>query len=652
MSSDFHERETRRGLIRAALRVLIKGVLVLLLVGAIVAVLSYIGCQANVDCSDRLGLGPQGAAEVSTRAGATWTVLTWMGYILGGALFLALLSIPLLIAGGAIGGALYALALGFAKWQEARNHAIDKRGFHGMKEIQTLPWYVRILGFGSVTLLDMDRVKTGIVQVMWTPWGKLFATGSTAGASDEEQMEMNRLNNRVRRDAAKASGQRSPKAAGKWEVLDDNDLLPYTLPKAGQQALGLGGPVIDGQAQPALPAPTSVDFARVAPLLTDEALFLGWSPGAAGKLRLATWLTYSRSALGILGGMRQGKTQLGLGLAAQMLKLGWQVVTLDPEKERSWKALALYGAEWHQTDPDRIVGQLECVYAEWERRGELLDVYGVGDVQDLAERVRPPHFALFLEELGVMRNRLDREERVRFDHILSDLIQVGGKRLMRVVVVDHHYKSYTGEWPEMLRKQAIKLTFRQEQADKSLVGYYPLNTLGVGEFAYEGERWRSWQIAADLTGFLGGPQPPRFRPLIDDAPPLALPMGDPAPAEAPPQVSLDPDAETDLQTKAQLWIAREVLAGRTARQADLMRYLDVTKSYAHRLWNSYHPGGGNANWPYLGNPYLDATTDATWGELAGEPVQYDLSDEGERQRFLGEVNWDDVQFPSGKGDKP
>lgn len=97
-------------------------------------------------------------------------------------------------------------------------------------------------------------------------------------------------------------------------------------------------------------------------------------------------------------------------------------------------------------------------------------------------------------------------------------------------------------------------------------------------------------------------------------------------------------------------IAWELLAGRTARQADLMRYLEVTKSYAHRLWNSYHPGGGNANWPYLGNPYLDATTDATWGELAGEPVQYDLSDEGERRRFLDEVNWDDVQFPSGKGD--
>lgn len=647
--SEFHDRERRRGLIRAVLRVLVKGVLVLLLAGAIVAVLSYIGCQADADCSEQLGLRPPGA-EVSARASATWTVLTWMGYILGGALFLALLSIPLLIAGGAIGGALYALALGFAKWQEARTHAADRRGFHGMKEIQTLPWYVRLLGFGSVTLLDMDRVKTGIVQVMWTPWGKLFTTGSTAGASDEEQMEMNRLNNRVRRDAAKASGRRSPTAVGKWEALDDNGLLPYTLPKAGQQALGLGQ---DGPVQPALPpppAPTRVNFARVAHLVNDDALILGWSPGGAGKLRVATWLTYSRSALGILGGMRQGKTHLGLGLAAQMLKLGWQVVTLDPEKERSWQALAPYGAEWHQTDPDRIVGQLECVYAEWERRGELLDVYGVGDVQALAERVRPPHFALFLEELGVLRNRLDREALVRFDHILSDLIQVGGKRLMRVVVVDHHYKSYSGEWPEMLRKQAIKLTFRQEQADKSLVGYYPLNTLGVGEFAYEGERWTSWQIAADLGRFLGAPQPSRFRPLIDDAPPLALPQADPEPAEAPLPVALDPDAETNLQTRAQMWIAQELLAGRAARQADLMRSLNVTKSYAHRLWNSYHPAGGNANWPYLGNPYLDATTDATWGELAGEPVQYDLSDEGERGRFLSEVNWDDVQFPSGKGD--
>lgn len=53
-------------------------------------------------------------------------------------------------------------------------------------------------------------------------------------------------------------------------------------------------------------------------------------------------------------------------------------------------------------------------------------------------------------------------------------------------------------------------------------------------------------------------------------------------------------------------------------------------------------GGGNANGPYLGNPYLDATTNPNRGELAGEPVQYDLSDDGERRRFLDEVNWDDV----------
>lgn len=647
--SELHDRETRRGLIRAVLRVLIKGILVLLLLGAIVAIIATIGCQANADCSEQLGLRPQGA-DVSARAGTTWTVLTWMGYILGGALFLALLSIPLLIAGGAIGGGLYVLALGFAKWHEARAHAADRRSFHPIREYNTTPWPLRLLGFRWITFVDLDRLVTAVAQIRWTPWGKLSTTGSTADAERDEQMQMNKLNARVRKEAARASA-RSGKAAGKWEVLDDNDLLPYTLPKAGQQALGLGqdGPVQPALPPPTLPAPKPVDFARVAHLVNDDALLLGWSPGGAGKLRLATWLTYSRSALGILGGMRQGKTHLGLGLAAQMLKLGWQVVTLDPEKERSWKALAPYGAEWHQTDPDRIVGQLECVYAEWERRGELLDVYGVGDVQALAERVRPPHFALFLEELGVLRNRLSREDLVRFDHILSDLIQVGGKRLMRVVVVDHHYKSYTGEWPEMLRKQAIKLSFRQEQADKSLVGYYPLNTLGVGEFAYEGERWTSWQIAADLGRFLGGPQPPRFRPLIDDDPPLALPKGEPDAAEAPLPV-VDADAETDLQTKAQRWIAQELLAGRTARQADLMRSLNVTKSYAHRLWNSYHPAGGNANWPYLGNPYLDATTDATWGELAGEPVQYDLSDEGERERFLSEVNWDNVQFPTGKGD--
>ena len=431
----------------------------------------------------------------------TANVIKWTGIgLLSGISFL-MLSIFLGGALAAIGGGFFALGKGLRAFRESRTNATDPKGFRPAYMEDVAPWWKRLFGFRDFYWQDWDRIKSAAGRVRISPLGNVIAETIDYGASDDEQMLLNRENLRARQIAA------GKKTEGKYEVMDRAGLLPYAVSKAGLVAQGL----LPGKqpAQAALPATVEPPADRKPPSLVGaiqkvskpDLFVLGYRYDGLGELVPALWDTYADSLLIILGKSRRGKTSsVGITLGLQMAWHGWQCVILDPEREQSWSVLAPH-LEHRRTDADNVIGYVDAYVDEWQRRGELLASHNANDIRDLPPAVRPPSAALIIEEYDKLRRDVLRfhgdDALQHFDAGVEDLAQVGAKRLMRVVLVNQYNSPREMPWPEAVRRQGKKLTVTQEVNDYNLTGYHDLMGLGVGEFAFEGQRWQ---------GFLAAPQ--------------------------------------------------------------------------------------------------------------------------------------------------
>lgn len=428
--------------------------------------------------------------------GQTASAIRWAGVSLAGSV--ALLFAAMFIGGSLalIGGGLFALGKGLRSLKEARGDAADAKGFRQAYFQDIAPWWKRLFGFRDFFFMDWDRLFPAAGRVRISPFGGVQEEAIHYGASTADQTAINRENMRARQAAA---GKRAP---SKFEVLDSAGLLPYALPKAGQKALGLGQPDPATQ-QNALPAPADTGDRKPPSLIggirkvsRPDLFVLGYRYDGLGQLTPAMWDTYADSVLVILGKSRRGKTSsVGITIGLQMLWHGWQTVILDPEREQTWSVLAPW-AEHRRTDADNVVGYVDAYVDEWQRRGELLQAHGASDLRDLPDAVRPPHAALIVEEYDKLRREVLRyhgdDALNKMDAGIADIAQVGAKRLMRLVIVNQYNSSKNLPWPDAIRQQGKKLTFTQEVNDYSLVGYHDLMGLGVGEFAFEGQRWQGF----------------------------------------------------------------------------------------------------------------------------------------------------------------
>ena len=563
----------------------------------------------------------------------TANVIKWTGIgLLSGISFL-MLSIFLGGALAAIGGGFFALGKGLRAFRESRTNATDPKGFRPAYMEDVAPWWKRLFGFRDFYWQDWDRIKSAAGRVRISPLGNVIAETIDYGASDDEQMLLNRENLRARQIAA------GKKTEGKYEVMDRAGLLPYAVSKAGLVAQGL----LPGKqpAQAALPATVEPPADRKPPSLVGaiqkvskpDLFVLGYRYDGLGELVPALWDTYADSLLIILGKSRRGKTSsVGITLGLQMAWHGWQCVILDPEREQSWSVLAPH-LEHRRTDADNVIGYVDAYVDEWQRRGELLASHNANDIRDLPPAVRPPSAALIIEEYDKLRRDVLRfhgdDALQHFDAGVEDLAQVGAKRLMRVVLVNQYNSPREMPWPEAVRRQGKKLTFTQEVNDYNLTGYHDLMGLGVGEFAFEGQRWQGFlaapQVAKVMAKAPAGRSP--YVPILTAAtgrsqaatggrnvvPALPTPplndgwvgggMGNgngnnaPTPAPATPEIVLRSNEEV-----ARLWLAQRAdadlprgwstqLAQEIATNNDDLVNWNAYKSEAARWKERYHPSG-------------------------------------------------------------
>lgn len=362
------------------------------------------------------------------------------------------------------------------------------------------------------------------------------------------------------------------------------------------QRLGeLTGPTLD--ALPA-PAPERLSLGEAIQQSESGQIVLGQQPETGA---LAIWDSDAARQLAIFGANGTGKTASAastVGIA--LVRAGYHTIILDPKGGADWRAFERW-TERHDSDAEIMGQQLAAVVAEMERRGRLCEEHGVANVDALPAHLRPPAWALIVEELGDTRieaQGLGLLETI--DRPLDRLMALSRYTGLRIVLIDQRPQG----WPKRVQANTKELiTFRQGMGQGNAVGYYHAHQLAHrGEFAHDGERFEAFHAL------------PLVHALLADVPALATPRIIPAMVrgfggsarveegvytgpETPPAqthrtnepaelVPVEPE-ETELQKAARAWIA----AHPDGTQTQMREALDVSKGYASELWHRCHPTG-------------------------------------------------------------
>ena len=588
-------------LIRWLLRLVLRIVFFLLLSGAVVGFW--------LDFRD----GGLHFAPVSRETSET---LHWIGIGLGTlsvalvvAFFVALILVIL-------GGGIFVFGMGMRKLNEARSINQNERGFYHVREIDSTPWFLKIFGFKWISFIDLNRMVPPSGQVRLSPWGGMRTSGGHFDASKKQQQRANDQMAKVRQIAA---GKRNE---GKFEVMERAGLLD-----GGQR------PYVEST--PALPASAPAEILTLSDALnrsTIEQLILG----QADDGRLCVVNLRSSVHIGIYGASGCGKTEsTGFQLVLAAIKSGYQTVILDGKGGMDWSNFRAV-AEWHETDAHVFQMQMAAIYDEYERRMGVARSSQVSHIKELRRSDLQP-LLVVIEEIGAVFNEMRRRKLfAALDQIGDwiDLIATNGRAAdVHLALITQHPREL-GDQVLMATKAKILYKFGPGQGN-SVGDWHAERLPDNGRFRYNLEEYNPWWVKPKVEQLLTVLPPHRFPLLISAGAQSASSQGSPSSqgggstsgdTHTPPPVNEpvnapEPDESeaTDIQIAAQKWIAGQLNDGKSARQADMRRYLletfgQCSKGYASRLWNSYHPESVSTAWPYLGNPYL-SIEDATWEDL-------------------------------------
>jgi len=381
---------------------------------------------------------------------------------------------------------------------------------------------------------------------------------------------------------------------------------------------------------PALPAPQEPMPLQLAMNRAGESgeIILGQAQDR-GFVR-AVWRPVMVPHLAVWGSTQQGKTSgIGFSVALQLIAAGYLVFILDVEEEANWSVLNGW-AEYHPTDPTQFPGQVKALADEWTRRGEILRQSQTSNWSALPASAQERRMAIIVEEYGRIRTQAgDYGNLDDIDRVLGDLAARGGKRGMHLVLLDQHYRGQFGKWPgPVLNNAGSRVTFRQPVEDYSLAGYYGLQSLARGQFAYEGNKYDSYHARPHAQTLLANVPTLDARPIIGSNG-RSFAISDPArqnrPATPVPPVLPTPPPppaqpeETELQQAARRWLAAHPDSTQAAMRQALAIHnggKDVAQGYGHELWHRYHPNGNEYSPPPATQSQSKATPAAPdWGSL-------------------------------------
>lgn len=217
----------------------------------------------------------------------------------------------------------------------------------------------------------------------------------------------------------------------------------------------------------------------------------------------ASWNIRASQQIAILGANGTGKTSSVGAMIALTLAM-WKIRTFifDPKGGADWSTFNNFVTR-RDSDYEQLPSQLDLIWQEIQRRKELLMKHNCPNIWSLPVEIRPEPFALILEELGETRE----SARIAGGTYLNDIdarmirmMQLSRFTGLIIALIDQRPR----DWPKVVQANIKTLiTFKQGMNQGSAVGYYHADKLAdVGEFAYMGRRYWSWETLPHVPNFL------------------------------------------------------------------------------------------------------------------------------------------------------
>lgn len=502
-------------------------------------------------------------------------------YVAGGTLSLSM-----------IGGA--GAVLLYARRRAGTFYAHD--GDYGIQVVRRTLFERMIYGGDQVTVIQPNH------QLAPAAVHTLSRAGDLHTAAGLDVADLDRLQRRADQHARTLQTQAASAGGGpKWAAAAKLLAGAYDRP----DRMGKGDEAED---LPMLPAAAPLSLAEAVRQSESGQIVLGQSKKTGD---LAIWDSDSARQIAIFGANGTGKTASAASTAViSLIRAGYHTIILDPKGGADWRSFERW-TERHDSDAERMGQQLAAVVAEMERRGRLCEEYEVANVDALPAHVRPPAWALVVEELG--DTRIEAKALGILDDIdtpLDRLMALSRYTGLRIVLIDQRPQ----EWPKRVKANTKELlTFRQGMDQGNAVGYYHAHRLANrGEFAMSGERYQAFHalpqvhtLLADVPaltaarivppvgrvrGFGGSERGRRGVSMGQETPPSPRTTEPNEPAEPAP---VEPE-ETEIQQAARAWIASNPDGAQIAMREALAPYnagKPVSKGYASELWHKCHPNG-------------------------------------------------------------
>lgn len=286
---------------------------------------------------------------------------------------------------------------------------------------------------------------------------------------------------------------------------------------------------------------------------------------------------------GVTGG---GKTALGKMLVAQAIRHGWEVTILDTRQGKDWGIFRNHARLVDARQPETALEEIRREVARYEQRDSVLGQHQAADIQELG-RITGKSYRrrLFVvEEVQshhINAEDLGQEWKLNFWRSLGKLTKDARATGIHGLYIDQ----MPTEWSKGVRYNSESICFRLPDYGGRVAGYLYAHQLEKYHCHYDGQIIKAGYLTeAQILATIGNAPAKRAFSGQNDTQ-RAGSVAEPAQnTEQNQPTELSP---TEYQERAAAMIAKNP----NTRQVDLIDELHIVKSYANKLWHTYHPNG-------------------------------------------------------------
>lgn len=310
-----------------------------------------------------------------------------------------------------------------------------------------------------------------------------------------------------------------------------------------------------------------------------------------GSGEIAYWDVLSNPFVRVHGITGGGKTALCRMLVAQAIRHGWEVTILDTRQGKDWGLFRSHANVIDAREPEVALAEIKREVARYEQRDTILGKHQAADVLEL-QRITGKSYG----------RRLFVVEEVQSHHINAEFS--GGKEYRKAFWMALHkltkdaratgihglyIDQMPSNWAEGVRYNSEAICFELPDYGGRIAGYVYAHKLNKYHCHFRGDVIKAGFLTDSQITHTLALAPTKVHRFTGSQDEIAIQNAGSMPVldrtgEQNRPVEPEP---TDYQARAAVMIA----ANPETKQVDLCRELGIVKSYANKLWHTYHPNG-------------------------------------------------------------